>query len=104
QLAGDAHDLLARVEHSGPFALHGDETGDGLLEPGSQSGEQRGRVPGVRAQPGRREVKLIAHSEDQTSIFVPTRPITLSVNSVVPAWPPRSGVRTPAAIASSAPS
>ena len=35
-------------------------------------------------------------SEDQTSIFVRTRPMTSSVNSVVPAWPPRSGVRTPA--------
>ena len=34
-------------------------------------------------------------SEDQTSSFVRTRSIT-SVNSVVPAWPPRSGVLTPA--------
>ena len=35
------------------------------------------------------------------SILVRTRPITSSVNSVVVAWPPRSGVRTPVAVASS---
>ena len=35
------------------------------------------------------------------SIFVRTRPITSSVNSVVVACPPRSGVRTPVAVASS---
>ena len=35
------------------------------------------------------------------SIFVRTREITSSVNSDVLAWPPRSGVRTPVAVASS---
>jgi len=40
-------------------------------------------------------------SDDQTSIFVRTRAMTSSVNSVVEAWPPRSGVRTPDAVASS---
>ena len=35
------------------------------------------------------------------SIFVRTRAITSSVNSLVVAWPPRSGVRTPVAVASS---
>jgi hypothetical protein len=40
--------------------------------------------------------------EDQISSLFRTRSITLSVNSVVPAWPPRSGVLTPAPTASSA--
>ena len=40
-------------------------------------------------------------SDAQTSIFVRTREMTSSVNSVVDAWPPRSGVRTPDAVASS---
>ena len=35
------------------------------------------------------------------SIFVRTREITSAVNSLVAAWPPRSGVRTPVATASS---
>ena len=35
------------------------------------------------------------------SILVRTRPITSPVNSDVVAWPPRSGVRTPVAVASS---
>jgi hypothetical protein len=39
-------------------------------------------------------------SEDQTSIFVRTRETTSLVNPDVVAWPPRSGVRTPAALAS----
>ena len=38
----------------------------------------------------------------QTSIFVRTRRITSSVNSVVEAWPPRSAVRMPSETASSA--
>ena len=42
-----------------------------------------------------------AHSEDHTSRFLWTRSITSSVNSVVDAWPPRSGVLTPFATASS---
>ena len=41
------------------------------------------------------------HREDQISIFVRTREMTSSVNSVVDACPPRSGVRTPVAVASS---
>src|SRR4029450_5822199 len=39
-------------------------------------------------------------SDDQTSILRPTRSTTSVVKSVVPWWPPRSGVRTPAAVAS----
>jgi hypothetical protein len=42
--------------------------------------------------------------EDQISSFVRTRSITSSVNSVVPAWPPRSGVFLPEATVSKAPS
>ena len=45
--------------------------------------------------------QTVVPSEDQTSILVRTRAMTSSVNSVVPAWPPRSGVRTPDAVASS---
>jgi hypothetical protein len=41
------------------------------------------------------------YSDDQMSIFVRTREITSPVNSLVLAWPPRSGVRTPVAVASS---
>jgi hypothetical protein len=52
------------------------------------SAEDRGR-----AQPW-------APSDAQTSSFVRTRPMTSPVNSVVDAWPPRSGVRTPDAVAS----
>lgn len=40
-------------------------------------------------------------NDDQTSSLVWMRPTTSVVNSVVPAWPPRSGVRTPEAVASS---
>jgi hypothetical protein len=43
-------------------------------------------------------------SEDQTSSLVAIRSMTASVNSVVPAWPPRSGVLMPAATVSSTPS
>jgi hypothetical protein len=39
-------------------------------------------------------------SDDQASSFARTRDTTSSVTSVVDAWPPRSGVRTPAALAS----
>ena len=35
------------------------------------------------------------------SIFVRVREITSLVNSLVVEWPPRSGVRTPVAVASS---
>jgi hypothetical protein len=42
--------------------------------------------------------------EDQTSSFVRTRSMTADVNSVVPAWPPRSGVLVPEATVSSVPS
>jgi HD-GYP domain-containing protein (c-di-GMP phosphodiesterase class II) len=42
----------------------------------------------------------LPHSADQTSSFDRTRRITSSVNSVVPACPPRSAVRTPSATAS----
>ncbi len=51
-----------------------------------------GRHPGARRQA---EAQAVAPS------FERTREITSSVNSVVPACPPRSGVRTPAAAASS---
>ena len=40
-------------------------------------------------------------SEDHASSFARIRPTTSVVNSVVPAWPPRSGVLVPAAVASS---
>ena len=43
----------------------------------------------------------VVPSEDQTSIFVRTRATTSLVKPDVVAWPPRSGVRTPAAVASS---
>ena len=42
--------------------------------------------------------------EDQMSILVLTFSMTASVNSVVPAWPPRSTVRVPPATVSSVPS
>ena len=58
-----------------------------------------------RAAPARQTVvparQTVVPSEDQTSIFVRTRAMTSLVNSLVVAWPPRSGVRTPAAVASS---
>ncbi len=49
------------------------------------------------AQGGRWELRTQAAepNEDQTSSLVPTRSMTASVNSVVPAWPPRSGVLVP---------
>jgi Domain of unknown function (DUF389) len=47
------------------------------------------------------EAQTIEPRDDQTSILVRTRRMTSSVNSVVVAWPPRSGVRVPAAVASS---
>lgn len=43
-------------------------------------------------------------SDDQTSSLVRTRSTTADVNSVVPAWPPRSGVLIPEAIVSRVPS
>ena len=43
-------------------------------------------------------------SDDHTSSLVRIRSRTASVNSVVPAWPPRSGVLVPAAIVSNVPS
>src|SRR5262245_38732715 len=42
----------------------------------------------------------VAPSDDQTSIFVRTRATTSLVKPLVVASPPRSGVRTPAAVAS----
>jgi len=45
--------------------------------------------------------QTVVPSEDQTSIFVRTRSMTASVKLVVPSWPPRSGVRVPAPVASS---
>ena len=64
--------------------------------PGSRwkedGGQSRRKVALREAQP--------VPSADQASSFAPTRLITSSVNSVVPAWPPRSTVRTPAAVAS----
>lgn len=41
-------------------------------------------------------------SDDQTSSLVRSRSSTAVVNSVVPVWPPRSGVLTPAPTVSSA--
>ena len=46
-------------------------------------------------------LQTVEPSDDQMSTFVRTRAITSSVNSDVVAWPPRSGVRTPVAVASS---
>ena len=45
-----------------------------------------------------------AYNADHTSSLVRTRATTSSVNSVVPAWPPRSGVLIPAPTVSIAPS
>ena len=47
------------------------------------------------------ERQTVEPSDDQMSTFVRTRAITSSVNSDVVAWPPRSGVLTPVAVASS---
>jgi uncharacterized hydrophobic protein (TIGR00271 family) len=64
----------------------------------AQAGLPLGRsVSGTTQVPGWEEIQRKA----QMSILVRTRPITSSVNSVVLAWPPRSGVRTPVATASS---
>ena len=52
----------------------------------------------------RSEARHRSQSEAQTSSFVVVRRITSSVNSVVPASPPRSAVRTPLATASRQPS
>ncbi len=65
-------------------------TGDGAG--GRTSGRGRGRRDG--APDG-------AYRCAQISSFVPIRSTTASVNSVVPAWPPRSGVLQPAATVSS---
>jgi hypothetical protein len=43
----------------------------------------------------------VVPSVDQTSTLVRTRETTSLVKPLVVAWPPRSGVRTPAAVASS---
>ena len=84
--------------------------------PGERGCGGPGRPHGVGGLPGRAAIgaagpKLpcrekcggaqLAPSVDQTSILVRMRSITASVNSVVPAWPPRSGVLIPPAIASS---
>ena len=53
-----------------------------------------GKTPG--------DLPLFAHSDEDTSSLARTRSITLSVNSVVPAWPPRSGVLMPTPTVSSA--
>ena len=57
----------------------------------------RDRHPKPDPPPRRRR----GYSDDQTSILVRTRPMTSSVNPLLEACPPRSGVRTPAATASS---
>ena len=44
---------------------------------------------------------MTRYNEAQISIFVRTREITSLVNSLEAACPPRSGVRTPAPVASS---
>jgi hypothetical protein len=51
--------------------------------------------------PGRARPQPFEPSDAQTSSLVRTRPMTSPVNSLVDAWPPRSGVRTPDAVASS---
>lgn len=62
----------------------------------------RSRSDGIPGHPrDGRKSHAADPSEDHTSSFVRTRSITVSVNSVVPACPPRSGVFTPEAIASS---
>jgi hypothetical protein len=70
-----------------------------VCAPGSshRAGRTRGRALTARG-PSSAETQ----SADHTSSFVRTRSITASVNSVVPEWPPRSGVRVPEATASSA--
>ncbi len=48
----------------------------------------------------RRWAERRAYSADQTSSFCFVRRMTSSVNSLVPAWPAMSAVRTPSATAS----
>ena len=62
---------------------------------------RRGPTGGPTARRPDRPRYRVEPSDDQTSIFVRTRPMTSEVNSLVEACPPRSGVRTPAALASS---
>jgi hypothetical protein len=73
---------------------------------GPQRGENgsamRNRLQAVlQERPNAGSHQTLEPSEDQTSILRVTRSTTSLVNSVVPWWPPRSGVRTPAAVASS---
>ncbi len=69
--------------------------GTGVLQRILQACGRTSRYPGF-------EALGLAQSDDHTSSFVRTRLTTASVNSVVPEWPPRSGVRVPEATASSA--
>ena len=85
-----------------PAALLRRASAPHLVDPArAQAGLPLGRsASGTTACPGGGGTER-PQSEAQMSIFVRTRPITSSVNSVVLAWPPRSGVRTPVATASS---
>jgi|tagenome__1003787_1003787.scaffolds.fasta_scaffold20906420_3 hypothetical protein len=93
--AGGRRGAGARAPHCGGGALPQRAVGDaGRVREGDGGAARPERAPNRRAQ-------AFVPSDDQTSILVRTRAITSSVNSVVEAWPPRSGVRTPDAVASS---
>src|SRR5437763_2361700 len=61
-----------------------------------------GRLRGIAPSEPRARDYRPDPSDDHTSILVRIRATTSSVNSVVPAWPPRSVVLTPAPTVSSA--
>ena len=76
---------------------------------GAQAAPRAGQDAAARRpRPGRVRVRARARGgphtaeprDSHTSIFVRTRLITSVVNPLVEVWPPRSGVRTPAALAS----
>lgn len=68
------------------------------------TGLAQGILQGSKKSPGNYGFLRMGgiYSEDQISSFVRTRSTTASVNSVVPAWPPRSGVLVPEATVSRA--
>lgn len=77
----------------------------GALKPRSEPVHGRlehmfGSVGGASDGTDFRLVYAADPSDDHTSSFVRTRATTAVVNSLVPAWPPRSGVFVPDAIVS----
>jgi hypothetical protein len=94
--ASVAHPPLAAV-----VALGEPERGQERLVERQRPGHRCDAQVDVPERVSHRRAHAFVPNDDHTSIFVRTRAITSSVNSVVEACPPRSGVRTLDAVASS---